>query len=503
MIAGSLLFLSFPQYGQGIVAWIAFVPLLFALNQGSVKSALLTGLIAGLTFNIGLIYWITSVIVNYGDLPIPVGVAAMVLLAAYLGIYLALFCGGAAYLKERGVPQVVGAPLLWTCLEFIKSHIFTGFPWENLANSQYLYTSIIQLADLTGTYGISFIIVLINVVIYDLLNSYIGSVPKGSWQRLAMEAGGASLLLLILLLYGNLRINEIEQKMKMSPALDVALIQGNIDQSRKWNPADQQETLTIYKSLSEQLPLSGSGLVVWPETAMPFYFQDRDFNSLQIYQAAQKTGHWFLFGSPSYKKEGGGLSFFNSAFLVSPAGEIAGRYNKVHLVPYGEYVPWRKFFPFLGKLVEGAGDFSTGDGYHPLTMNNHKIGILICYEAIFPEASRAYKKRGAELLVNITNDAWFGNTSAPHQHLSMTPFRAVENRLYVVRAANTGISAVIDPTGKIASGTGLFVKAALAGQVRFVDSGTYYMAYGDIFAYLCLISIAIIFMKLNFPRRIT
>ncbi len=498
-----LLFLSFPKYGHGIVAWIAFVPLLFALKQGSVKSALLTGLSAGLTFNIGLVYWATSAIVNYGHLPLPVGLAAMLLLAAYLGIYVALFCGGVAYLKERGVPQAASAPLLWTSLEFIKSYIFTGFPWENLAYSQYLYRPIIQVADLTGTYGVTFIIVLINIVIYDILSDTIAADRKSSPKRLAMEAGGAFLLLFILLIYGNLRINEIEREMKRSPALDIALIQGNIDQSSKWNPEYQQETLASYKSLSEHLPIAGSGLVVWPETAVPFYFQERDLKSIQIYQTAKKTGHWFLFGSPSYHKEGGGVSFYNSAFLVSPAGEIAGRYDKVHLVPYGEYVPWRKFFPFLGKLVEGAGDFSTGDGYYPLTMNNRKIGILICYEAIFPEASRAYKRSGAELLVNITNDAWFGLTSAPYQHLSMMPFRAVENRLYVVRAANTGISAVIDPTGRIESGTDLFVEAALAGQVRFVDSGTYYMAYGDSFAYLCLISLVLIFMKLNFPRRIT
>jgi len=177
-----------------------------------------------------------------------------------------------------------------------------------------------------------------------------------------------------------------------------------------------------------------------------------------------------------------------------------GRYDKVHLVPYGEYVPMRRFFPFIGKLVAGVGDFGTGKGYYPLLMDDRKVGVLICYEAIFPESSLAYKRMGAGMLVNITNDAWFGRSSAPYQHLSMTAFRAVENRLYVLRAANTGISAIIDPTGKILSHTDLFIRTALKGKAKFIDKGTYYMAYGDAFVYLCLISLLLILLN-PFMRR--
>jgi apolipoprotein N-acyltransferase len=284
--------------------------------------------------------------------------------------------------------------------------------------------------------------------------------------------------------------------------MDVALIQGNIDQSIKWNPQNQQETLTTYKSLSNLKPALSSRLIVWPETAVPFYFQDMDDRSRQVYQVAKETRNWLLFGSPSYIKEpGSSASYLNSAFLVSPAGAVAGRYDKVHLVPYGEYVPLRSLFPFIGKLVVGVGDFRAGEGYHPLAMNNHQIGVLICYEAIFPEASRIYKNKGAELLVNITNDAWFGFSSAPYQHLSMTVFRAVENRLYLVRAANTGISAIVDPAGNIVSRTALFVATSLSGQVRFIDTRTFYMAYGDVFVYLCLISLAVILLNFRKERK--
>jgi apolipoprotein N-acyltransferase len=182
----------------------------------------------------------------------------------------------------------------------------------------------------------------------------------------------------------------------------------------------------------------------------------------------------------------------NSAFLLSPDGKIAGKYDKVHLVPYGEYVPLRKFFPFINKLVAGIGDFRKGEGNNPIKFGNHALGILICYEGIFPELSREYKEKGANLLVNITNDAWFGRTSAPYQHLSMTVFRAVENRTFLVRSANTGISAIISPSGKIIKKTGLFERTVLRGSVKLLDRKTIYALYGDIFVYICLILLGVI-----------
>jgi apolipoprotein N-acyltransferase len=175
----------------------------------------------------------------------------------------------------------------------------------------------------------------------------------------------------------------------------------------------------------------------------------------------------------------------NSAYLLRSDGIVAGRYDKVHLVPYGEYVPLRQLFPFIGKLVAGVGDFRSGKGFVPLVSDGRRFGVLICYEGIFPEAARDYKRNRADLLVNITNDAWFGRTSAPYQHLSMTVFRAIENRLYLVRAANTGVSAVIDPTGVILSRTGVFERTVLKGEVKFIDEKTFYAAYGDLFVYLC------------------
>ena len=497
LASGFLIFLSFPKFGTGILAWVSLVPLLYALKGKRIKDGLAIGFIAGLVSYIGIIYWVTFVVVHYGYLPYYVGVSAMLLLAAYLSVYIALFAAGVIYFKERGIPQILVAPLLWTCLEYGRSHLLTGFPWENLAYSQYLWSPVIQVADITGIYGITFLIVLINVVFYDLL-SYRRSAIGGrqSRKRLLMEVTAGCTLVLICYFYGILRIEEIRRALRGAEAMGVVLIQGNIDQGIKWNPRYQEETLNIYKLLSLQMSPSGSGsgLIVWPETAMPFYFQDMDDLHRKVTDVAKVSADWLLFGSPGYLGEEDNLSLFNSAFLLSPEGKILGRYDKVHLVPFGEYVPLRKIFPFIGKLVVGVGDFSSGEGFYPLSMNSHKLGILICYEGIFPEVSRTYKKRGADLLVNITNDAWFGRTSAPFQHLSMTALRAVETRLYVVRAANTGISTIIDPTGEFISQTGLFERSALRGTVKFIDKQTFYTIYGDVFVYTCLISLLLIFL---------
>lgn len=292
------------------------------------------------------------------------------------------------------------------------------------------------------------------------------------------------------------RIIGMEKSVNGAPQMPVSLIQGNIDQNIKWRPAFQEETIRIYKTLTLQAAPAGKGLIVWPETATPFFFQDQDDMHREVAFLPKLSGNWLLFGSPSYQRDGAHLAFLNSAFLLSPDGGITGRYDKVHLVPYGEYVPLRRFFPFISKLVEGIGDFRSGSGYEPLIMPGiepRKLGIMICYEGILPEAGRTYRQRGAGLLVNITNDAWFGNTSAPYQHLSMTVFRSVENRLYLVRAANTGISAIIDPTGRILARTALFEKATLPGSVRFMNINTFYSTCGDVFVYGCILGLILIF----------
>jgi apolipoprotein N-acyltransferase len=481
ILSGALLILSFPKYGSGFVAWFAFIPLLFALYRTtSIRQAMLLGFVTGVVGYTGIIYWIVYVVVNYGYLPAYLGIIIMLLLACYLSIYIALFAVGIVYFKKK-IPLYLIAPVLWICLEYCKSQLFTGFPWENLGYSQYLNLYLIQFADILGVFGLSFLIILVNVSLFEIIT-------KRS-KREYIIAAVVSLTLVSVYIYGILRMNSIDKLLQnaSTPSMEVSLIQGNIDQSIKWNQNFQKETLNIYEDISlKNIPVDG-GLIVWPETAVPFNFQDENDLRKQIKNLSIKTKSNFIFGSMSYSPGRHHVDFYNSAYLLSPEGEVKGRYDKVHLVAYGEYVPLRSVFPFIQGLTAGIGDFSTGDGYFPLSAADRKIGVLICYEGILPFAARMYKKESAEILVNITNDAWFGSTSAPYQHLSMTIFRAVETRLYLVRAANTGISAIVDPRGQIVAKTNIFQKDALKGKVKFLNIPTFYAEYGDILVSVCFI----------------
>jgi apolipoprotein N-acyltransferase len=489
ILSGIFLFLSFPKYGVGFLAWIALVPLLLALKNKSILQSLIIGFITGLTYYIGIIYWIAHVIVNYGYLPYWSALLIMLLLAAYLSVYVAIFSAGVSYFRKKNITDLISAPCLWVILEYIKSHLLTGFPWENLAYSQYLYRVVIQIVDVTGIYGLAFIIVLINVILNDFLSE------EQTQRSVIKEFVLGCLIFVIVYGYGVFRIEDVETRDILSDNQEILLVQGSIDQNLKWFPKYQEETINIYKNLTGKENIKPGGLVVWPETATPFFFQDIDEKHLRVASVAKNSEGWLLFGSPSYKQDADKkLNFYNSAFLLSPDGKVRGQYNKVHLVPYGEYVPLRKIFPFINKLTVGIGDFKNGKGFYPLNMGLHPLGVLICYEGILPEASRMYKKNGAELLVNITNDAWFGETSAPYQHLSMTVFRAVENRLYLVRAANTGISAIINPTGLVVGQTGLFEKETLKGTVKFSKIPTCYEKYGDIFIYFVIILTMLLFV---------
>jgi apolipoprotein N-acyltransferase len=479
LLSGLLLFLSFPMFGSGILAWVALVPLFYALKNVKPREGFKLGFLTGLIAHVGILYWISYVVVQYGNLPVYMGIMVMLLLAAYLSLYTACFAMGVVFLRAKGGTLFLSAPLLWTILEFARSHFFTGFPWENLAYSQYLYGNIIQIADMTGIYGVTFAIVLVNAVIYDVL------LVRSGRRYLPAEMATACAVIAFIYGYGHFRTAEIRGSLSKAYPIEVKLVQGNIDQNMKWNDRYQSETLDIYRTLSLQSIQAKGGLIVWPETAAPFYFERPDPLRNAVVDVARMSGQNLLFGSPSYEEEKGKVSYRNSAYLLRPDGAVAGRYDKVHLVPYGEYVPLRRFFPFIGKIVAAVGDFRPGLGFDPIESDGRRLGILICYEGIFPEAARDYKRKKADLLVNITNDAWFGRTSAPYQHLSMTVFRAVENRLYLVRAANTGISAIIDPTGVILSRTGIFERTVLKGEVKFIDEGSLYAAYGDMFVYLC------------------
>lgn len=488
VVSGILLALSFPKAGLSFLVWAAFVPLFLACGQKSAGKAAVLGFVAGLTGYAGILYWLNIVMTTYGKLPLPLSIFLYLLLVAYLAVYVAVVFYLARRAEEKGIPAVLSFPVFWVGLEYIRSFLLTGFPWASLGYTQYRVPVLIQVADLTGVYGISFLVALANVVIYLLLRKF---VKKGGESELAVRGAIVlAVLLTAVLVYGEIRMREPET----GHPLKISLIQGNIDQGIKWDPAFMEATVSIYDRLTRKAVREGTDLVIWPESATPFFFQEDSPQSLRVRELARELRVELLFGSPAYDDTGGIRRYFNSAFLVSSAGVPAGRSDKVHLVPFGEYVPLAHLLPFVSKLVEGVGDFSPGDSIRPLETAKGKVGVLVCFEGIFPEISRRYVAEGARVLVNVTNDAWYGRSSAPYQHLSMAVFRAVENRVPLVRAANTGITAIIDRNGVIGHRTGLFEESFLNGEVRAGSNGTFYTRFGDLFALLCLAASAVFFI---------
>ena len=476
--SGAMLALSFPSPGISPLAWFAFLPLFAAAAGASPRLSCRLGFVAGLTAYAGLLYWLNIVMISYGRLHWTVSGTLYLVLAGYLALYPALAMGLARRAEEAGVPALCSFPVLWVAGEFLRSYLFTGFPWALLGYSQYRTLPLIQICDLTGVYGVSFLIAFANAVFYRIW----------VWLRekdAPYPVRGLTALLLLLaatLGYGFSALNKPDK----GPLQRVLLVQGNIAQDVKWDPAFQEATLATYERLTRKASPPAGTLVIWPESALPFYLQSEPASAARVQALAVELKSSLLTGSPAFEKAGGLTRYLNSAFLIAPTGEIQGRSDKLHLVPFGEYVPLAALLPFVEKLVAGVGDFSPGRGATPLKTAGGKIGVLICFEGIFPEVARAYVRAGAGLLVNITNDAWFGDSSAPYQHLCMTVLRAVENRVPLVRAANTGISSVIDGKGHIHGMTPLFEEATLSAEVRRGEGGSFYGRHGDLFALACL-----------------
>ena len=481
-ISAIFLILSFPKTGQSFFVWFALIPLLFAVEGKSTYKSFLAGWFCGFIFYTGLIYWIVVVTTTYGGLIYPLGIFVMLLLVTYLSLYCGLALALSRFIEGRTpftLPLIL--PFTWVSLEYIRSFAFSGFPWESLGYAIYQSRYLIQCADITGIYGMSFIIVFTNVSGYLLLRGI-------SERRFPVKEIVLTISLITLaLLYGRGRLIEIEKISQSSPPMPVGLIQGNIDQGIKWNRAFRQQAITVHQRLSVEALANGARFIIWPESSTPFYFQSSLDYQRVILDIISGSDTYMLIGSPFFSQHNGTIRNYNSAFLLSPLRKVLDRYDKIHLVPYGEYIPLRRFFPFINKMVVGIGDFYPGEVRTLFTLPEGLFSVLICYEIIFPDLTRKFVKDGAQFLVNITNDAWFGNTSAPHQHLSMAMVRAIENRRFIARAANTGISAIIDATGNLQSSSKLFTEQLLTGTIRPLSVQTFYTQFGDVFAYLSIL----------------
>lgn len=489
VVSGLLLTASFPSLGWDWAAWFALAPLLLGAAGLSKTDSFRAGYMVGLVHYLTLTYWLYHTMETYGHLPWYVSLPVLGLFAAYLSLYPGLFAAMLALLRPTPAVGVFMAPGLWVSLEYIRGRLFTGFPWEAIGCSQYKALHIIQISDIFGAYGVSFLVVLGNWAVL-LIVLHVSRIP---WRgvRVALRPVVGAVLTLVLalgltLFYGSRRIEAVDSLVSSAPAQRIAVVQGNIDQLTKWDPAFQVSTIRKYARLSMAAGKSAPELIVWPETATPFYFGHNVPLSEMVRAAIRETGADFLFGSPSFTIGEGGMKYHNSAFLLDREGGKIGKYDKVHLVPFGEYTPLKRWLPFIGKLVEHVGDFSPGEQGGVIQWRGRGLGVQICYETIFPELSRASVRNGAQVLITLTNDAWYGNSSAPHQLFSMAVFRAVENRRAMVRAANTGISGFIDPVGRIGTTTPLFQEAHAAWETPFLKETSTYTRIGDVFAWACL-----------------
>ncbi len=479
LVSGVLMALAFPALGWGWLAWLALVPLLLVMR----RRPFLSGFCAGTAFFALLLYWLNGVMTTYGHLPMALSVVLYLLLVAYLGCFWAATLWCACRVERRlEIPMSVALPVVWVVAEFVRGHLLTGFPWGALAYSQAAYPLLMQSADLGGIYPLIFLLVLSNVVIAAAL---------AQWRRLRILPWRPLALLLALLLsnaaYGGWRLATTAAG--GGDVLRLALVQGNIDQAVKWSPDQVDATLDKYCRLS-RAGAAQSDLLIWPESATPFFFQDDSPRSRRVRRVSADTAVPLLFGSPAYMRTGAGYRYLNSVYLLDGHGDLRGRSDKVHLVPFGEYVPLAGLLSFVDKLVAGVGNFVPGRN-HPLELDGHRLAVLVCYEAIFPAIARAQVAAGAQLLVNVTNDAWFGNTAAPWQHLDIARFRAVENRVWLARCANTGVSAIIDPAGRVVVHSSLFVDAVVRGCVYFCDGTSLYTRTGDTVPLLLCVVVAL------------
>ena len=495
-LSGLLLILIFPQFNFEFLAWFALIPLLFAIQNKTL------GAVAGYSFFTGIIFyffslnWVTNTLVNYGNIPTGLSFFMLGLLAAYLSFYISLFCVlTVKWSRGKPIYFFLLAPLIWTSLEYLRStHTTLGFSWMGLGYSQFQTLTIIQPAEVTGIYGISALVVLVNASLYFWLSAWISRLNSPDEFKISNRVIGVTILVFGLWIsWGGWALNRTQFEIDSSPNIRIGLAQGNIEQHFKWNKLYQQATMEVYKELTLKAANEKPELIVWPEAATPFYYSLDPVGTKYVQDLARSAGVPILFGSPYKENVGGKLLDYNRAFLISAQGETIDVYDKIHLVPFGEFVPFRKALFFVEKMVKIIGDFGLGKRSTVFELNNSRFGVSICYEIIFPDLVRQPVKNGAEYLVNITNDAWFGKSAASYQHISMAALRAVENRTPIIRAANTGISGIIDATGKLRNTTQLFTREFVVGEIT-PNKGprTFYSQFGDVFSYLCLFLTVII-----------
>lgn len=441
------------------------------------------GLVAGAVYFTGTLYWVTGVMTTYGGLNAVLSVVVAALLIGYLALYPAVFSLVLGVALRRFGPSAIWlSPWIWVATEWARSTLFSGFPWVLLGSSQAPVLPVAQAASVVGVFGLSGLVALVATAAADL------AVSRRTSHRVG--AAGVALLLVVTVAAGTFRVVD-GRLTRTGSVLRVGLVQGGVEQELKWDPAYRDIILARHLSLTRQVIGRGVGLVIWPESSTPFFFDAEVQYAEPVRRLAAESRTPFLIGTDEFERgvDGAPNRIYNTALLVGPDGESRQAYRKIRLVPFGEFVPLKNLLFFVGPLVESVSDFSAGTEPVVFDADGRRFSVAICYESVYPDLAQAFVDGGSQLLVTITNDAWFGRSSAAYQHFDLGALRAIEQGRYVVRAANTGISGVVDPYGRALARTPLFEQTVTAVDVRLLDHRTIYSRLGNVVVW---VSIAVV-----------
>ena len=456
------------------------------------RHAIGLGVTAGIFYFAGTLYWIVATMRTFGGLATPVAVLVCLLLVLFLSLYVALFAWVMSVAFRRyGAPAVWLAPFVWVASEYLRSWLGGGFPWVLLGYSQATILPIAQIASIGGVFLLSFVVALVSAA---------AAWPAISRRKDRWLTSAAAITAVIAMgVWGALRVRE-GSLTREGDTLRVGLVQGNIAQADKWNPSLALPIFGRYLEMSREALGAGAQVVIWPESSTPFFLEENPPLAAEIRRLAMQSQTPFVVGSDQIERAQENR-FYNSAFLIGADGQTRAVYRKMHLVPFGEYVPLRQLLPFVGPLVEAVTDFSPGLEPVLLPIGGRRLSVAICYEVVYPWLIRSFVLGGSELLVTITNDAWYGTTSAAYQHWEQASLRAVEQGRYLVRAANTGISGIVDPYGRVVASTPLFATEIVTGEVRWSTRRTFYATMGDAIAWISLVVMAAILLLHAYARR--
>ena len=429
------------------------------------------GLTAGLVYFAGTTYWTGAVVSTFGGLAAPVALLAVALLAAYLAIFPALAALVTRWFVARaGLPGLLLAPCAWAATEYARGVLFGGFPWVPLGNSQVTVLPVAQLASLIGVYGLTAFVAGVSAAL-----AYALSVEGA---RRARALGATAAVLGAVITWGSWRVAEGSWT-REGPRLMVGLVQGNISQQDKWKASEARRIFTTHVAMTRDLVRRGAEYVMWPESSTPFMFEEDESGRRALIDLVREVKVPLLFGTEQLER-GPAPRLYNAAFLLGPTGESAAVYHKMRLVPFGEYVPLKQVLSFVSPIVQRMVDFAPGESVTLLPVGAHRVSTAICYEVVYPWLAREAVERGSQLLTTITNDGWYGASSAPYQHFEMASMRAIEQGRYLARAANTGISGIVDPYGRVVVASAIFEQVGVVQQVRLIDRRTVYSRIGDV-----------------------